>query len=71
MFLYFYGISIKLFREVLPRLESCQENQNALVDLFSLASPQLKSLYVTYCKGTHRSKDIYREYLEYLQVIHL
>lgn len=53
---------------MLPQLEKSPED---IVDLFALSGPQMKRLYVTYCKGKHRSEEIYKDHIEYLQVSHL
>ena len=56
------------YRDILPQLERCKGDPSDIVDLFALSAPQMKALYVTYCKGKHRSEDIYNENVEYLQV---
>lgn len=55
-------------REMLPQLKHCKKDPNNIVDLFALSGTQLKALYVTYCRGKHRSEDIYQDHIEYLQV---
>ena len=59
---------IFFFREVLPRLENCHLNPSGLVELFSFASPQMKSLYVAYCRGQKRSESILRENIDFFKV---